>query len=68
MVKLTRSLKRWLSINYDRYDRETLALIQFGHTELMTKEMWDEYIKWLQTEEGQQYLKGRRKYREDENV
>lgn len=38
----------------------------FGHTELLTKEMYDEYIKWVQTDEGKQYLKGGSKYVESQ--
>ncbi|MBR1833276.1 MAG: hypothetical protein IJ784_12740 [Ruminiclostridium sp.] len=34
----------------------------FGHTELLTQEMYDEYLKWVQTDEGKQYLKGGSKY------
>ena len=38
-----------------------------GHVELFTEEMNEEYIKWCQTEEGKQYLKGGSKYKEEEN-
>lgn len=62
MIKLTQSLEKWLFDNH----RNKIALIMFGHTELMTKEMWDEYIAWCQTDEGKQYLEGGSKYRQDE--
>lgn len=58
MVKLTQSLSQWLFDNH----REKLALIMFGHTELLTDEMWNEYIAWCKTDEGKQYLKGGSKY------
>lgn len=61
MVKLTQSLRRWLSINHP----EKLPLIMFGHIELFTKEMQREYLEWCKTEEGKQYLKGGSKYKED---
>lgn len=58
MVKLTQSLSQWLFDNH----REILPLIMFGHTELLTDEMWNEYIAWCKTDEGRQYLKGGSKY------
>ena len=54
MIKLTCSLKHWLAINYP----ENFVLITFGHVELFTPEMHEEYIKWCQTEEGKRYLVG----------
>lgn len=62
MVKLTQSLEEWLW----RYHRETLPLILFGHVELFTSEMKLQYIEWCKTEDGQQYLKGGSKYKEEE--
>lgn len=64
MIKLTQSLEKWLFDNH----RNKIALIMFGHAELMTKEMWDEYIAWCQTEEGKQYLEGGSKYRQEEET
>ena len=61
MVKLTQSLSVWLAQNHI----EIYHLIIFGHLELFTQEMWDEYIAWCKTEEGSQYLIGGCKYRED---
>lgn len=58
MVKLTQSLAVWLHTNHP----ETMALIMFGHVELFTPEMQQEYIEWCQTDEGRQYLKGGSKY------
>lgn len=61
MVKLTQSLERWLWVNH----KEILPLIMLGHTELFTEEMWHEYLYWCKTEEGEQYLKGGSKYKEE---
>ncbi len=61
IVKLTQSLEQWLWENH----RHKLALIMFGHVELLTDEMWNEYIAWCRTDEGRQYLKGGSKYKED---
>lgn len=60
MIKLTCSLKQWLFTNHPN----KLPLIMFGHTELLTKEMFAEYIEWCKTEEGKQYLEGGSKYKE----
>lgn len=61
MVKLTQSLQHWLFENHP----ELLPLIMFGHVELFTPEMKQQYIEWCRTEEGQQYLKGGSKYKEE---
>lgn len=58
MVILTQSLEHWLFENH----RDKLALIMFGHTELLTEEMQKEYLEWCKTDEGKQYLKGGSKY------
>ena len=63
MVRLTQSLEHWLLENH----REKLPLIMFGHTELMTDEMWAEYIEWCKTDGGKSYLQGGSNYREDSN-
>lgn len=60
MIELTCSLRHWLFENH----KDKLALILFGHTELMTDEMWDEYIDWCRTDDGKQYLEGGSKYEE----
>ena len=64
MVKLTQSLEHWLSKNYPH----VIPLITFGHTELLTDEMWNEYIAWCQTDEGRKHLKGGSEYKEDSNA
>lgn len=60
MIKLTQSLSHWLWENH----RDLVGLIMLGHTELITREMWREYVEWCKTEEGRQYLKGGAKYEE----
>lgn len=61
MVKFTQSLEHWLVTNYPK----EFVLIGFGHTELLTGEMWAAYIEWCKTEEGMSYLKGGSNYKED---
>lgn len=61
MVRLTQSLFEYLWNNHS----EIIALVQFGHTELITDEIWNSYIDWCKTDEGRQYLLGGSKY--DEN-
>lgn len=60
MVRLTESLKQFLS----KFHIEILPLIMLGHTELFDDDMQEEYVKWCQTDEGRQYLKGGSKYKE----
>lgn len=64
MVILTQSLQHWLWINHP----ELIALLGFGHVELFTPEMQQEYIDWCKTDEGQQYLKGGSRYKPDPEV
>ena len=63
MVKLTQSLKQWLWENH----KDITPLIMLGHTELFTDEMENEYLKWCETDDGKQYLKGGSKYKEEQN-
>ena len=63
MVKLTQSLREWLFRNHPGI----ISLIMFGHVELFTDEMYQQYVEWIQTDEGKQYLKGGRKYKEEED-
>lgn len=60
MVKLTQSLEHWLTENH----RDIIGLIMFGHIELFTEEMKKEYLEWVQTDEGKQYLVGGSKYKD----
>lgn len=60
MNKMTQSFSMWcLKLHPDIY-----TLLRFVHTELFTEEMAAEYINWVQTDEGRQYLKGGSKYKE----
>lgn len=59
MVELTQSLQHWLFVNHP----DLIAPLMFGHVELLTDEMWAEYVAWCKTEDGQQYLVGGRFYR-----
>lgn len=61
MVKLTQSLAQWLWMNH----KDKIALIMFGHVELLTDEMYKEYLEWCKTDDGKQYLVGGSKYKEE---
>lgn len=63
MVELTQSFAHWLWMK----DPDLVGLVMFGHVELITEEMYNEYIEWVQTDEGKQYLEGGSKYKEDTN-
>lgn len=61
MVRLTQSLQAFLT------KKERLDVIYFltlGHTELLTSDLYREYLQWCQTEEGRSYLKGGANYKE----
>lgn len=64
MIKLTQSLAQWLWNNH----RDKLSPIMFGHLELLTDEMWNEYIDWCKTDEGRKYLRGGSKYKPDPEI
>lgn len=63
MVRLTQSLTEWLFRNYP----DKIITITFGHLEDFTPEMQQEYLAWVQTEEGKRYLNGGDLYKEDLN-
>lgn len=64
MVKLTQSLEHWLWENH----KELIPLIMFGHLELFTPEMQQEYLDWCKTEEGKSYLRGGSNYDNERNA
>lgn len=57
MVELTKSLQHWLWRNH----KDIIAPLMFGHVELFTEEMKQEYLAWCATEEGKEFLKGEEK-------
>ena len=59
MIRMTRSFSVWCL----KFYREIYSLLMFGHIELLTKEMYQEYLDWVQTDEGKQYLEGGSKYK-----
>lgn len=61
MVKMTQSFAAWCL----NYHRELFTPLSFGHTELLTDELMQEYLEWVRTDEGRQYLKGGSKYIEE---
>lgn len=64
MNKMTQSFSAWCL----KFHPEIYSLLWFGHNELFTKEIQQEYIDWVQTDEGRQYLKGGSKYKETGNA
>lgn len=58
MIQMTQSMEHWLWVNH----RDIFVQIGFGHLELFTEEMAEEYLEWCETDEGKQYLKGGSKY------
>lgn len=54
MVTMTKSFSVWCFT----YHKELYSLLMFGHVELLTRELWEEYIEWCKTDEGMQYLDG----------
>lgn len=63
MVQLTQSLTKWLFDNH----KKLLPLIMFGHIELFTDEMQQQYLEWCKTDEGRSYLKGGENYKEEDD-
>ena len=62
MIRMTRSFSVWRL----KFHREIYSPLMFGHIELLTKEMYQEYLDWVQTDEGKQYLEGGSKYKGEE--
>lgn len=58
MNGMTQSFSAWCL----KFHPELYSLLIFGHSELLTKDMCQEYMDWVQTDEGKQYLKGGSKY------
>lgn len=49
MVKLTESLKEFLS---QSEHKEIIPLLMFGHVELFTEDIQQEYVQWLAKNQG----------------
>ena len=62
MVKLTLSLEKFLL----QFHKDLIVPLTFGHTELLTDDIWQEYIDWCCTDEGKSYLEGGEKYQPKE--
>lgn len=58
MPIFTQSMEVWLFAHH----RDLVVPLMFGHLELFTEEMAEEYADWCRSEEGRQYLKGGSKY------
>lgn len=53
MIRLTESLEIFLSQHY----KDLIVPLSFGHSELLTDEIWQEYLSWCQTDEAKPYMK-----------
>lgn len=62
MVLVTQSLQEFFK---RKGLLKELVLLGFGHTEVLTEELYAEYIEWLHTPEGESYLKGGENYSEE---
>lgn len=51
---MTKSFEHWCFT----YHKDIFVQLSFGHLELLTDELWQEYLDWCQTDEGKQYLEG----------
>ncbi len=60
MAQMTESFQQWCI----RYHKEIFVPLMFGHIELLTEELQNEYLEWCKSDEGKQYLKGGSKYKE----
>lgn len=60
MNRMTQSFSVWCL----KFHPEIYSLLRLGHNELLTEDMYQEYLDWVQTDEGKQYLEGGSKYRE----
>lgn len=58
MVTLTCSLEAFLI----KFHKDLVVPLTFGHTELLTDDIWQEYLAWCQTDEGKTYLEGGSNY------
>ena len=52
LIRLTRSLEVFLSQHY----KDLIVPLSFGHSELLTEEIWQEYLSWCQTDEAKPYM------------
>lgn len=53
MIRLTKSLEFFII----RYHKDILVPLSFGHSEVLTEEIWQEYLNWCQTDEAKPYMK-----------
>lgn len=59
MISITQSLMEFF---IRKGMLKELTQLSFGHMEVYTPELRKGYLEWVQTEEGQAYLKGGEKY------
>lgn len=59
MVRMSKSFSVWCF----KYHKDIYSLLMFGHTELLTEDMYKEYLGWLHTDEGKQSLQDNHAHR-----
>lgn len=64
MVEMTLSLRQFLW----KFHRGIYTTVMFGHIELLSEEIKEEYIKWCKTDEGKSYLEGGSNYNKEEGI
>ena len=52
MIEMTKSFEVFIA----RKHKDILVPLSFGHIELMTDEIWEEYVNWCETDEAKPYL------------
>ncbi len=58
MIKMTLSLRKFLW----KFHKDIYTQVLFGHIELFTQELEEEYLNWCKTDEGRSYLEGGSNY------
>lgn len=56
MIEIAKSLQVWLCKN-NKY--QILSQLFFGHLEVFTPEMANEYLEWCKTDEAKPYIKSK---------
>ena len=62
MIEMTLSLRKFLW----KFHRDIYSNLMFGHVELFTEEIKNEYLEWCKTDEGKSYLEGGTNYIKEE--
>lgn len=52
VVEMTKSFSAWCL----KFHKDLLIPLMFGHIELLTEKLYEEYLDWVRTDEGRKYL------------